>query len=434
MNSIILNEFSTYTYRRSHFLDWFSFLCPLFLFQEIELVGRLFLSELLLVIILPLLIIKKGKLLLQPLPRTIIILGILWLSNQIITDLIRDTPFSDWSRGWAKITLLILDFLSIYLLLNNDVRRITLFTAGFAIGGILDYFISPTEHLIVDPWKFGLSFSVIFLVVLLLQWRKIARLQKLSVLIISALGLFSIYIGTRSIGASLIVSAVYLYIHQKPKLRRWLGKYLSLGRIIVLVIVASLSVWSLIALYSKAADSGWLGEDAQNKYRIQAGTFGGIGVLLGGRAEIMASSQAIMDSPIIGHGSWAKDPKYKLYLLSLYDIGYEINQSAILEGESDLIPSHSHLFGAWVEAGILGALFWTWVFILIIRTLYQMFKIEHTLLPLLVVTLVMATWDILFSPFGALGRLKFGFFLTLFLAAHRFIQQYETNHQKDKTN
>jgi hypothetical protein len=434
MNSITLNEFPTYTYRRSHFLDWFAFLCPLVLFQEIELVGRLFLPELLLAIILPLLILKKGKLLLQPLPRTLIILGILWLTGQIITDLIRDTPFSDWSRGWAKITLLILNFSSIYLLLNNDVRRITLFTAGFAIGVILDYFISPTEYLVFDPWKFGLSLSVIFLVVLLLQWRKMVHFRLLSVLIIVALGLFSFYIGTRSIGALLIVSAIYLYIHQQPKLRRWLGKHLSLGRIIALIMVVSLSVWSLIALYGKAADSGWLGEEAQDKYRIQAGTSGGIGVLLGGRMEIIASSQAIMDSPIIGHGSWAKDQKYKLFLLSLYDMGYEINRHTILTGDSDLIPSHSHLFGAWVESGILGAFFWIWVFILIIRTLYQLFKVEHTLLPLLVTTLIIAIWDILFSPFGALGRLKFGFFLALFLAAHRFIQQYETNLRRNKTN
>ena len=422
------------TYHRSRFLDWFALVCPALSFIEIELGGRLFLPEILLVMILPLLILKKGKFLLDPLPRTLIILGILWLVGLIITDLIRETPFSDWSKGWAKIIFLILNFSSIYLLLNNDVRRIVLFTMSYAIGGLLDYFISPDELLLIDPWKFGLSFSVIFLVLLFLQWWRIARFRMLSVLLVFALGLLSFYLGTRSIGGLLIASAIYLFIHYRPKLRKWLGKKLSLGRIVIFVITATLSTWTIIVVYSKAASSGWLGESAQGKYRTQAGAYGGIGVLLGGRTEIIASSQAIIDSPLIGHGSLAKDPKYKLLLLSLYDMGYEINRQAILEKETDYIPSHSHLFGAWVEAGILGALFWCWVCILIIRTLYQMFKIEHTLLPLLVTTLIMAIWDILFSPFGTIGRLKFGFFLTLFLAAHRFIQQYETNHQKNKTN
>src|SRR5258708_14335741 len=87
------------------------------------------------------------------------------------------------------------------------------------------------------------------------------------------------------------------------------------------------------------------------------------GVLLAGRNEFLAAGSAIRDSPFIGHGSWAKDPKYKAILYDrLAELGY---RKMGPELESDVIPSHSYVFGAWVESGILGAVFWCWALWLI---------------------------------------------------------------------
>lgn len=411
-------------YRNSRFLDFFTFFCPTLFLIEINLGGRLFLTELLLIFILPLLIVKKGQLLLQAKPRWILILGMIWLIAQIITDLIRATPFEDFSRGWAKIIFLMLNFSAIYLLLVDNVKRIILFTAGFAIGGFLNFYINPPELALAAPWKFGLATPTSLLVILIAQWRIITRIRLLQELLIIAFGSIALYLGSRSLGGFFILSGLLLYIHHTPKVRNWfIKKRITPLRSVLLLIIMSLFAWGMLTIYGMAAKSGTLGEQAEIKYRQQSGDYG---VLLGGRVEILASSQAIIDSPLIGHGSWAKDPKYKLNFLELADLGYEINEQAILESESDLIPSHSHLFGAWVEAGILGALFWAWVFTLVIRTLYEIFKIEHVLLPLLITILIIAAWSILFSPFGALERLRWGFFLTLFLLANRFIQQYKT--------
>jgi len=85
---------------------------------------------------------------------------------------------------------------------------------------------------------------------------------------------------------------------------------------------------------------------------------GEYGLIVGGRSEILVSAQAIMDSPILGHGSWAKNEEYAAMLNYLREsMGY------VAQGkhESGLIPTHSHIFGAWVEAGILGAVFWLWI-------------------------------------------------------------------------
>jgi O-antigen ligase len=162
--------------------------------------------------------------------------------------------------------------------------------------------------------------------------------------------------------------------------------------------------------YGYAAGEGWLGEESKQKYEAQAG--GKFGVLLGGRVELFASTLAIIDSPLIGHGSWAKDPKYATGLLeqlAAYD--YEIPR----EIKTDLIPTHSYLFGAWVESGIVGAIFWLWVLFFVFKILLILHKTKDTLVPLVAFVGFEMLWNVLFSPFGAGGRVYVAYHLVLLM-------------------
>ena len=50
---------------------------------------------------------------------------------------------------------------------------------------------------------------------------------------------------------------------------------------------------------------------------------GEYGLLLGGRSEFLVSSLAVLESPVIGHGSWAKDCRYaSLYVELKREAGY----------------------------------------------------------------------------------------------------------------
>jgi O-antigen ligase len=155
-----------------------------------------------------------------------------------------------------------------------------------------------------------------------------------------------------------------------------------------------------------------MGSEARNKYLIQSR--GQYGLLLGGRNEIYASSQAIIDSPILGHGSWAKDRKYVLILLELRRAGYQIEDNIL---KSDLIPTHSHFFGAWVEAGIMGALFWAWVLLLVVRIVTSLYLVRDPLVPLIVFLAINMLWDVLFSPYGHDRRIISDFSLVVLLFA-----------------
>jgi O-antigen ligase len=130
------------------------------------------------------------------------------------------------------------------------------------------------------------------------------------------------------------------------------------------------------------------------------------GVLLGGRSEILSSAMAILDSPIIGHGTWARDPKYKFIL---EERRRELGYAKVGVMSDDLIPTHSHIFGAWVEAGVMGALFWFYVFCTVLRIMMRAPGSEP-ILPVCIYVSIAMLWNIFFSPYGADMRVVFAYF------------------------
>ena len=168
-------------------------------------------------------------------------------------------------------------------------------------------------------------------------------------------------------------------------------------------------------IYGYTASAGILGEVAQHKYEDQAS--GKYGVLLGGRPELLGELPAIYDSPILGHGSWAREP---LYLIEEHEamtaLGYKgeafIDPAQIAEGQ---IPAHSYFFRAWVDAGILGAVFWGWVFIVTAKVLTRVYPASIDLLPAMAFLAFLLLWNIPFSPYGTQERTLFPYTLITML-------------------
>lgn len=384
-------------------------LIPMLMFMEVKLVGRLFLSEILLVAMLPFLLVARGRLLLAPLPRKLLLLGFVWLLSQILTDTIRETPFEDWSRGWAKIIFLMLNFAAIHLYLNKRTSRFLMFGLGIALGQIIAYFLNPNIYAAGLPWKFGYGAGVTLLVVLVAQIHAIERRKTISLLIIVGVGVLNFYLGFRSLGLICLLTAGFLSLRPSRRLRRRKIRWARAG---ISVAFGAVALYGIAALYGYSASEGWLGDEAREKYLVQSS--GDMGILLGARTEILASAQAIIDSPVIGHGSWAKDPKYADILVSaLGQHGYEIQG----ESESDLIPSHSYIMGAWVEAGLLGAIFWLWALMLTARVLIANQGANSALALLVAFVAFNLLWNIPFSPFGAEGRLYTAYGLSLMMFA-----------------
>ncbi len=378
-------------------LDIAVFIVPATQFIEMKIIGRLFAPDILLACMLPILLLSRRELLRERMPIAFIVFAIFWLSGQIVTDIVRETVFQDYMRGWSKIVFTLMNFCSLYLLIFCNKRRIFFYAIGLALGVAIKYFVNPGAYAEGLPWKFGYGDSVTWLLVFVASMAVSTGKygSYLASIILAVAGVLNFLLGYRSLGGICLASSCYV-LFQVFWGKRISYAYSSQRRAVVTAIALMVFGAGIVKMYSYSASSGLLGEDAEQRYEAQY--TGKYGVLLGGRGELFVSSRAIMDSPILGHGSWAKNFDYSYLFNELrLQYGYATGD----ENEEGLIPTHSFLLGAWVEAGILGALFWVWVGSLPVRVLLGRHGKVDVLTPLIVFIAFYFIWDILFSPYGA---------------------------------
>ena len=375
-----------------------------------DVIGQIYLSELALAGLLPFLLMSRGRELWSRTCRTFLGLAGLWLVGQVATDIIRETDFRDYARGWANIAFFVVNFCALYLLLHGSRRRFVLFALGLAIGGFLSYWLTPGLYAAEYPWKFGLGNGTALLAILVALWRPLGRVPILALAPLLAVSAYSLLMGFRSMFAFGLLTSLYVLA------QRWLARRpsaapstLASRSTATFLVGALLAGLATLEAYDYAAREGYLDERSLGIYERQSQ--GELGILPGGRLALFAAIPAIFDSPIVGHGSKAKNPEYVSRILDARLYGYEA--SLMPSWDTGLIPSHSMLFGAWVEAGLLGAFFWAWVALLTFGALAHLLRAQEPLSPLIAYAGISQLWHILFSPFGGDMRLTTAFAVVL---------------------
>lgn len=415
--------------QRTNWIDWLLFLIGLASFYHVNVIGELYPSELVLMALFPIIWMEKRHFLAAtPIPTLLLLFGV-WLFAQIGTDLIRNTPAIDMARGWAAIIVFFADFAVVYMLVSERPRRVYLLLFGYALGWLIQPIIQPYSFFSGEPWKFGYGYPFTLLVFAWIGWKYGADIRRMRryVPFLFVLGLFSIYMNARSLGGFTVLSAVLIWL-RGSRIGERLRWRVSPLRMAAVALVAGAAILALKVFYSHAAEQGWLGEKAKMKYEMQAS--GKLGLIIGGRVEVIPAVFAVMDSPLIGHGSWAKDPRYREYLMLLLDFGYELNESQLKAAveHSDLIPCHSHILQAWVWAGVLGALFWLFVLRWLLKIAWTSFRWPTALFAPLMFLVMMSAWDVLFSPFGSMTRFAWAIKLTVLFVSWRLLRQARAKH------
>ena len=371
----------------------------------VRLIGDLPIAEVILVAMLPIILATRGYRSLRKDLRAVFALLGLWLFGQVITDIYRSTAMLDWIRGDAAIIFFGIDILGLGVLLSGNDRRKAIFMAANAIGTILVALIHPSKQALDQPWKFGYASGVISLVLLVSCFFYARRRYLYAGAFIVAIAIVNLLENFRSPVLNLLIglALVFPVIPEKVGSMRILPRAGSAMRVAVLVGMALGAVLLTLGLIKFVTNAGLLGEEAQEKNRTQeqAG-----GLLLGGRPEILVSSRAVMDSPIIGHGSWARDYKYiELLIDTQEEYGVKPNMQDIVEHTGGFIPAHSHLMGAWVWAGILGATFWAYIVWLIVKATIPLSNLRPPLAPVYAYAISASLFNVMFSPFGLNMRL-----------------------------
>jgi hypothetical protein len=392
-------------------VDVLVFLIPCLQFVQVKVIGILNGADVMILAVF-LYFAYRGKIrIATPAGKGFVVLCSLWLASQCVTDIVRHTAFEDYSRGWSAIGFTLMGFVVLYMLLYGQPRRLVLYGWGLVTGTVLTYFISPNRFAAESPWKFGLAFPVNLAVFLFVSSEKCRGYWRITLSAI--LGVIDIFMGTRSLGGVCLVAAFYFLVTLFLRGKGAESRKLKTGSIVALAASILLGVAGIAWAYQYSATAGILGEDAREKYEQQSK--GDYGILIGGRPDLLGAIPAIYDSPILGHGSWVKG---WIYLLAeqqaLTLMGYDAFALTHEAVENGLMPAHSYLLQAWIWAGVLGALFWAWVFVLTARILMRVYPPTAALLPLASFMAFSLLWDILFSPYGATERVVFPYyFVTL---------------------
>lgn len=384
-----------------------------------KLVGTIPGAEIVLIPVAPVLLIVRFKKITQGRLKYLFLCLGLWLLGQIATDIYRGTDFLDWARGDSAIVFMAMDLACLAALVSGSERRKTIFIVGIDLGSILATRISPNYFFEGSPWKFGYGPGITSLVILVSCWFFARRQHAITGMLLLGIAGVNLLFNFRSPVLSLLIT-IGLVI---PVIPEQIGRMRILPppgtgmRLVVLILVVLTTGGIAKMMITGLSASGVLGEDAREKNEIQQNS--ALGLLLGGRPEILVSSVAVFDSPILGHGSYAKDLKYlEMYRDLLIEAGDVQDENALLsnqdkEAELGAIPAHSHLMGAWVFAGVLGAVFWGYVLFLVIRGIIRGTVLRPALLPIFCYLSISFMWDILFSPFGYSERIAEAFVLVM---------------------
>jgi hypothetical protein len=417
--------FEKATTRRARILNVGALLLPAISFIELSIGGRLLITELVLMAALPWLLRVPERL---SIPRWFIVFWGGWLISQMLTDVIVGSAFADYTRGWAKIAFTLTNFVAVAALVATPTRA-RLFAIGLAIAGVGAYVVSPELFPVGDPWKWGFAMPIGLVIAAALAGERGGRHPWLPAIAFALFGALNLLMGYRSLGGVALVAAGYFVLNGivgSPSLTL----RPSIPRALVGTIFGLILALGVLSIYDAAAASGQLGREAQSKYDKQSGSFG---VLLGGRSEALGSTQAVLDSPILGHGSWAKDFKYVDLLEDrLRELGYGDHDLAQIY-EEGLIPTHSYLLGAWVEAGFLGALFWLVVGLVAVWLLLNLYATRLAIAPLLVFVSALLLWSIAFSPYANSARLTAAYAIALCLLGLRAMRRDEPDALRNAT-
>jgi len=384
---------------------------PALMFVKIRTIGILYLPELL-SLLLFLLFLPKIITLFSNQLKTFVILILLYLFAQIFSDIYRGTAPADFIRGWSNIIFFLIHTSTLFFLLNNNKNNFFIFGLGYVLGIILSTYFSPNIYVQGGSfWKFGYGIPITFLIALMTTRQQFQN-EFIKIFIFLGLAILNFYFGFRSLAGVCLFICLFMTIINFSFIRKFIDNEQPIQfKVISSVFLFLILSYLVNSIYSYLAVNEYLGLEEMKRYESQVGA---LGILVGGRQEILTSVYAIFNSPFIGYGSWAISP-FSESLLSglLLDFGYYDAQAFTYFDER--MPTHSHFFGAWVSAGILGIFIWIWFLYIIIKAIIISSTTKDNWNGFFYFICVLMIWKIFFSTFSGEARFYDAFYLCIVL-------------------
>jgi hypothetical protein len=396
---------------------WMAFLLGLGTRLQVQVIGYLPFTEIFLLLSFPFVIGRINDSGALRRTRWMLPLLVVWLFSQVFSDVYRETQWTLAARGVARVVIF---FLAIpfftWFLRRACYDKVLWWTIGslpsFALsafifrGGVHEgrELVYGTADIKYDT-HWGGVLNIAFVIFSLLVYH---RSKILCYLVNCGLGAFHIMNAMRATGAIVILGCVITAGENLLRGRQRLfelGRRISIWRLLVLAAAVAVAGYGVTQWYGYSARAGQFGERARAKYENQVRNK--FGLIAGGRSEFVGGLLAISESPVIGYGSWPLD-NTRVFARACEMMEVKLDPSYYKRGYP-LVPTHSHILGAWVESGVLGIFFWIYVLWIAGRAVYLPIHDEKRLRFWLVSSTLPLIWAIFFSPISA--RLETSFLL-----------------------
>lgn len=211
------------------------------------------------------------------------------------------------------------------------------------------------------------------------------------VLFLTCVSLFVIVGGARSLGFTLLFTALVVQIVN-------LQKRISLRKFLLWCIPFLLVFQIFYAfVYVPKVKSGEWGSE-QNRAQLAQIDYSknSLMMIVAARSDFFVTTQAFLDAPILGHGNLAEDTTLKYTYMALRIAGDDGMPNC--DNGYPQIPTHSILMGYGSRYGIAALIIFTIIFLKMIAFAFKTFSPKSVFLPILVYSMIFSIQAILFSP------------------------------------
>ena len=366
-----------------------------------------------------------------PYVRKLCILFLFLMGTQILAEFMVGNDFFDAVRGIAVTFFALLLFLFFLQKLCNDFSLIKYIPLALLINILLfgDQF-NFSEANESAYFKFYMA-PIISYVVCLLSLSRNRLIEKYILLIFVFASLMMIIGGARSLGFSLLFSALLFYIYNKYKT-------FNLKRILpgLLTVIVVFQLFYALLYVPKVASGEWGSEQNRGQLVRINNSNNVLMMLFSARADFYVSFLAFSDKPLWGHGAWAKDVNLK-YAKIQEKLFKEDSRSAKRRrngNEPRWVPAHSVVMGMGARNGIFAFLLFLVIFIIIYSIGFKALFPHSHFNAFLIYTLVESSQHLLFGPMAILknyGSIAFAIFLSLYCLKKMYY--FRIRHDKVQT-
>lgn len=358
-----------------------TFVCGVAGARAVNLVGEFYLGELLIIqLALFVMLFGRDRSLLDISAFGVFVqTAVLMLAGYILSDLYRDTNPGQFLRGWARVILLALDFIALSAIVARDRRNLWWFVLGLGVGAIGQLMVRGVPIMSAPGWKFGYATPIAYLLACASYFLPV----KLMCLAFAGLGVWNIFMDFRIMGAICLMIAAVLWVRSSNP--EGLSGFQLLKLLSACMIAAAVVGAALYATHDEFKDR----REGSN---------------VGREAGLLVAIRGVIESPIIGYGSWPTDPR----LVSLFE--EEVAEESADRAENarvKVFTAHSQALQAWIEGGVLAALFFIYYGIRIVSTGFNVAlkRRPDGYLPIFLLFLIYNTWHLFMSPFSGPTRL-----------------------------